>query len=139
MKEFFQAELAKVRECKMLFDQSKQLASNELNGLSSRVGDESNHKEILEPPPRIPGAVSPYNAKVTVPDEMRTSRRSKDSRLKSGKDSSNRMKSARSKKISCIADGVAVRSSKQSKVSSKDPSMVPNIIEEDRGIHRSRQ
>ena len=76
-------------------------------------------------PPKIPGVVSPYNSKLAIPDELRTSRRSKDSRLKSGKskDDSLRMKSAKSikNKMSCMADGVGVRSSKASKISSKDP------------------
>ena len=71
------------------------------------------------PPPKVPGVISPYAAKV-VPDEINSSRKSRDSRIRSSKDNSSRMKSAKSikNKMSCIADGVNVRSSKQSKISS---------------------
>lgn len=79
-------------------------------------------------PPKIPGVISPYCSILAIPDDLKTSRRSKDSRLRSGKskDDTLRMKSAKSikKKMSCMGDGVAVRSSKQSKVSSKDPAII---------------
>jgi hypothetical protein len=115
--------------------------------MSSRIGHESNNKDILEivppvPPPRIPGIISPYNAKV-VADE--SSRKSRDSKIRSSrsKDDSMRMKSAKSikKKLSIMADGVNVRSSKASKISSNIQSVGvnPNIIEEDKSLHRSNQ
>lgn len=107
-----------------------------MSAISSRVGHESNNKEIITipepvpptPPPRIPGPTSPYYSKVPMPDQVSSSRNSKDSRLRSSKESKSLRESQRQKKMKLTADGVM----RASKVSG-------NILEEDREMRRSLQ
>ena len=77
MKKYMTEELNKTIEVRRLIDQNRQLASNDMSAMSSRVGHESNKKEIVEPrpptppptpPPRVPGPTSPYYSKVPMPD-----------------------------------------------------------------------
>lgn len=68
MRDFLQSELDKCRELKTLIDQMKQLGSNEISALSSRVDHDNNKRDIVTLP-KVPGIVSPYLSKVSVPSE----------------------------------------------------------------------
>ena len=68
MRDFLQSELDKCRELKTLIDQMKQLGSNEISALSSRVDHDNNKRDIVTLP-KVPGIVSPYLSKVYVPSE----------------------------------------------------------------------
>ena len=68
MRDFLQSELDKCRELKTLIDQMKQLGSNEICALSSRVDHDNNKRDIVTLP-KVPGIVSPYLSKVSVPSE----------------------------------------------------------------------
>ena len=76
MRDFLQSELDKCLEVKNLIDQVKQLESNELRALSSRIDHDSNKRDIITipppppPPPRAPGIISPYLSKVSVPSDQ---------------------------------------------------------------------
>ena len=80
MRDFLQSELDKCVELKKLIDQVKQLESNELRALSSRIDHDSNKRDIITIPPppekpRVPGIVSPYLSKVSVPGDLDSSRK----------------------------------------------------------------
>lgn len=101
MREFLQLELDKCLELKGLIDQVKQLESNELRALSSRIDHESNQRDIITIPPppekiRVPGLISPYLSKVSVPSDQgpKSSRK-----MRSSNDSSMRKASVPSNSI----------------------------------------
>jgi hypothetical protein len=138
MKTFLKVELAKTKEVRRLFDQNRLVESKDMSAMSSRVGHDSNNKEIITipepvpptPPPRVPGVISPYYSKVPMPDQANSSRNSRDSRLRSSKESKSLRESQRNKKMKITSDGVAMRASKASRVSG-------NILEDDREVRRS--
>jgi hypothetical protein len=76
MRDFLQSEFDKCVEVAKLIDQVKQLESNELRALSSRIDHNSNKRDIITipppppPPPRAPGLISPYLSKVSVPSDQ---------------------------------------------------------------------
>lgn len=97
MRDFFQTELDKCRELLSLINQVKQLESNELSALSSRVDHSSNKRDIitLPNPPvqvKVPGIISPYLSKVSVPSESGPKSSIK-SKMRSSIDSGRKMSS----------------------------------------------
>jgi hypothetical protein len=65
----------RVREVKELIEQLRQLDSGQMVGMSSRLDQESNRKEIITIQPRIEpialpresGPKSPYHSRVNIP------------------------------------------------------------------------
>lgn len=93
MRDFMQGELDKCREIQSLINQVKQLESNELSALSSRVDHDNNKRDIVTiiPSPRIPGLISPYLSKVSVPSEAQKS--SRKSKMHSSEETARKMSS----------------------------------------------